>query len=55
MFAVATLLLTALTLALLAYDTDRAGRPTVAAVLAGGARLFAGIGVLIGVIIWVSR
>jgi hypothetical protein len=41
MFVVAFLLLTALTFALLAYDTDRTGRHTVAALLAGGAWLFA--------------
>ena len=35
MFAVATLLLIALTFALLAYDTDRMGSHTVAAILAG--------------------
>jgi hypothetical protein len=55
MLAVAALFLTALTFALPAYAADRTGRQTIAAVLAAGAWLFAGIGVLIGVIIWVWR
>jgi hypothetical protein len=50
LYAVAAFL-TALTFALLAYATDRKGHHTVAAMLAGGAWLFAGIFVLI----WVWR
>ena len=53
MLAFVALLLTALTFALLAYAADRKGNHIIATMLAGGTWLFAGIGLLIGVLIWV--
>jgi hypothetical protein len=50
--AIGFLLLTAVTFALLAYDTGRTGRQTAAALLAGGAWLIVGIG-LICVVNWI--
>jgi tellurite resistance protein TehA-like permease len=46
---------TALTFALLAYAADREKHYTFAAMLAAGAWLFAGIFVLICVVLWVWR
>ncbi len=47
--------LTALTFALLAYAADRGRHYTFAAMLAGGAWLFAEIFVLICVLLWIWR
>jgi hypothetical protein len=55
MLYAAAVFLTALTFALLAYATDRMGHHTIAAMLAGGAWLFAGICLLMLVLIWVWR
>ncbi len=55
MLYAAAAFLTALTLTLLAYASDRMGHHTIAAMFAAGAWLFAGICLLILVLIWVWR
>ncbi len=55
MLYAAAAFLTALTFALLAYAADRGKHYTFAAMLAGGAWLFAGIFVLICALLWVLR
>jgi hypothetical protein len=55
MLYAAAAFLTALTFALLAYAADREKHYTFAAMLAAGAWLFAGVCVLICVLLWVWR
>jgi hypothetical protein len=55
MLYAAAAFLTALTFASLAYAADREKHYTFAAMLAAGAWLFAGIFVLICVVLWVWR